>query len=241
MTGSFDTMIRIANDMWNSSDGVLDEVCVNVVLSSNDRIYAFFDKDITDTILKLQRANDTVIIGLVSVTQDGTCFIPAFEVRQALYDLNHKNIDTMLYLCGSFIDGNQEVPMGHFPLKKGNKMSKSEPTFTELLWYAEQHFQSVLNDDDLIYVIAVRDCPHPYIALNDQFEETISLMKEHGRTEVTKLVVMFRNGAIDVPSHDFRLRLFALHDNNRHAQMLLRAADGYVTKTLENAMPAKER
>lgn len=56
-------------------------------------------------------------------------------------------------------------------------------------------------------------------------------------TRLEKLVCLWANGEIDVPSFDFRRRLCALNDSNRTAKILLQSAEGYLIKTLSETLP----
>lgn len=237
---TFDEMIAAAITQWQSPGKEESKECLYVLLSSENRMYMFFDMDYQETIEKLCLQNDTRIEKMISVLKDGTCFVPAFEIRQALYDLNRENANTVIYDFGVAPDGSHEKRLNIYPLHT-DEFVQTEPTFDWMRWLAATHFRPtpdlLIEEDDLIYVLAVHGCHHPYIVLNDQFEETLARMKEHGHTQVVKIVAMFRPDSIDVPSFAFRKRLLELDKKNSEAEILLWNGVENHPVTLADTMP----
>lgn len=55
-------------------------------------------------------------------------------------------------------------------------------------------------------------------------------------THLDKLVCLWVDGDVDVPSCDFRKRLCGLNSANRETGILLRTADGYLVKALSETL-----
>lgn len=63
--------------------------------------------------------------------------------------------------------------------------------------------------------------------------EELALKKD---TRILKLLTIWKNGQIDLPSFKFRQALIALNENNKDAEMILQGKDGYIIKKVSQTM-----
>jgi hypothetical protein len=61
--------------------------------------------------------------------------------------------------------------------------------------------------------------------------------KKSGEAQIERLICMWHDGCIDLPSYDFRESLVAIDSKNLSTQMLLNGLNGYVVKTVKATMP----
>lgn len=61
--------------------------------------------------------------------------------------------------------------------------------------------------------------------------------KKSGEAKIERLICMWHEGSIDLPSYAFREALVAIDSKNLSTQMLLNGLDGYVVKTVKATMP----
>lgn len=61
--------------------------------------------------------------------------------------------------------------------------------------------------------------------------------KKCGEAKIERLICMWHDGSMDLPSYAFREALVAIDGKNLAAQMLLNGLNGYVVKTVEMTMP----
>ena len=61
--------------------------------------------------------------------------------------------------------------------------------------------------------------------------------KKSGEAKIQRLVCMWHDGSIDLPSYDFREALVAIDSRNLSTQMLLHGLNGYAIKTVKATMP----
>ncbi|MBQ7034562.1 MAG: hypothetical protein IJN34_02375 [Clostridia bacterium] len=63
--------------------------------------------------------------------------------------------------------------------------------------------------------------------------EELALKKD---TRILKLITIWKNGQIDLPSLRFRQRMIALNENNKDTDMILQGKDGYIIKKVSQTM-----
>lgn len=75
------------------------------------------------------------------------------------------------------------------------------------------------------------------VAKAEDEEAFLSVLREQGETELRRLVCMWYDGALDVPSIRFRRSLLALCPKNKDAQLILQGENIYVLRTVAATMP----
>lgn len=73
--------------------------------------------------------------------------------------------------------------------------------------------------------------------INDGFQDIIDLLAQEKDTVIMKLVSMWKDGTVDVPSYAFRNALLELNTRNAQTRVLLRTEGGYTEKPIEIMMP----
>ena len=61
--------------------------------------------------------------------------------------------------------------------------------------------------------------------------------KKKGDAKIERLICMWHDGSVDIPSFDFREALLAFESTNLSTKMLLNGLNGYVVKTVKATMP----
>ena len=87
----------------------------------------------------------------------------------------------------------------------------------------------------LVYVLETAS-GNIHTVVNNDFQKTLDVLTQSDDTMVTKLVAMWKEGCVDVPSYAFRKSLLELDDANRQTKVLLRSENGYITKPIEIMM-----
>ena len=82
---------------------------------------------------------------------------------------------------------------------------------------------------------------HFYVAVNDVDGTICEKMKQTNDTRVIKVLTMWKDGSIDLPSFDFRDALIQMDERNLNAEMILNGMGGYHTKTLAVSMPPVQK
>ena len=77
-----------------------------------------------------------------------------------------------------------------------------------------------------------------YVAANDIDGAICEKLKQENNTKVLKLLTMWKDGCVDVPSFAFCNALVQMDKRNLNAEMILNGMGGYHTKTLAASMPA---
>ncbi len=62
-------------------------------------------------------------------------------------------------------------------------------------------------------------------------------IKKNEDSKIERLICMWHEGSIDLPSFAFREALLSVDRTNFSAQMLLNGSNGYIVKTVEATMP----
>jgi len=73
--------------------------------------------------------------------------------------------------------------------------------------------------------------------INDDFQDVMDLLAREGDTAIVKLVSMWKDGTVDVPSYAFRKALLGLNARNAQTMVLLRTEGGYTEKPIEIMVP----
>ena len=87
----------------------------------------------------------------------------------------------------------------------------------------------------LVYVLETVD-GNIHIILNNDFQKTLDTMAKANDAVVAKMVAMWQEGSVDVPSYAFRKALLALDAANGQTEVILRTESGYITKPIEIMM-----
>ena len=62
-------------------------------------------------------------------------------------------------------------------------------------------------------------------------------LKQENDTAVEKMLCVWHNGSVDIPSFLLRDQLYKTNQKNLRMKMLLQGADSFVVKTLEQTLP----
>lgn len=68
--------------------------------------------------------------------------------------------------------------------------------------------------------------------VNDDFTASLEELKQTEDTAVTKILAVWKGGAVDVPSYAFRKALLELDAANAQAKVLVATGNGYAVKSL---------
>ncbi len=104
-------------------------------------------------------------------------------------------------------------------LEIGKRAFTDEKTLKALqvtvLWTSNHRFYTAIDD------------------LSGAICEELALKKD---TRILKLITIWKNGQIDLPSLRFRQRMIALNENNKDAEMILQGKDGCIIKKISQTM-----
>ena len=87
----------------------------------------------------------------------------------------------------------------------------------------------------LVYVLETAS-GNIHTVVNNDFQKTLDTMAQANDTVVTKMVAMWQEGFVDVPSYAFRKALLALDAANKQTEVILRTERGYTTKAIRIMM-----
>ncbi len=85
--------------------------------------------------------------------------------------------------------------------------------------------------------VILTDCDNIYVAVNDFDGSVCEELRHDNNTKVVKLLTLWKNGGLDIPSFDFRQALIRLDDDNVNADIILQGKDGCLIKKLAVTMP----
>lgn len=91
------------------------------------------------------------------------------------------------------------------------------------------------NTNGLVYVVITKK-NNTYVVKNDDFGEVVERMKESGDTEVSQMLAMWKDGAVDISSYRFRKELLCLNHKNKNTEILVQTYDGIRIKRLMDTM-----
>jgi hypothetical protein len=80
--------------------------------------------------------------------------------------------------------------------------------------------------------VLVTEKENIYVAINDVKGEICKQIQEKNDTKIVKILTVWKNGEIDLPSLAFRKALLLMNSDNGKAKIYLQGVDGYITKTL---------
>ncbi len=75
-----------------------------------------------------------------------------------------------------------------------------------------------------------------YVAENDVDGLICEKLKSDNNTKVVKMLTMWKNGQIDLPSIKFRKALVLLNENNNDTEILLQGKDDFIIKKLSSTL-----
>ena len=75
-----------------------------------------------------------------------------------------------------------------------------------------------------------------YTAMDDWSGAICEELKIKNDTHILKILTVWKNGQLDLPSLRFRQRLIALNESNKNAEMILQGKDGYIIKRVSQTM-----
>lgn len=106
-------------------------------------------------------------------------------------------------------------------------------TFDQLMENAVKELQFVDTAPErlpapLVYVLETAG-GEVLTVINDDFQEALAALKD---SVVTKIVVMWKGGAVDVPSYAFRKALQGLNAANAQAGILVLTDGGYTVRPM---------
>ena len=87
----------------------------------------------------------------------------------------------------------------------------------------------------LVYVLETAS-GNIHTVVNNDFQKTLDAMAKANDAVVTKMVAMWQEGSVDVPSYAFRKALLALDAANEQTEVILRTERGYTTKAIRIMM-----
>ncbi len=77
---------------------------------------------------------------------------------------------------------------------------------------------------------------YTYISVVETPQEICSRLVSEDDTRILKILVMWKNGEIDVPSYELRKAIVELNNENMDAHILLQGEDGLLIKKLSEMM-----
>ena len=87
----------------------------------------------------------------------------------------------------------------------------------------------------LVYVLETAS-GNIHTVVNNDFQKTLDTMAQTNDTVVAKMVAMWQEGSVDVPSYAFRKALLAMNPANGQTEVILRTERGYITKAIRIMM-----
>lgn len=90
-------------------------------------------------------------------------------------------------------------------------------------------------------IVLLTDRNRFYVAANDVDGTICEAMKREKDTKVIRILAMWKDGSVDLPSFDFRDALIQMDERNLNAEMILNGMGGYHTKTLAVSMPPVQK
>ena len=78
-----------------------------------------------------------------------------------------------------------------------------------------------------------------YVAVNDVDGTICEELKRDKNTKIVKMLTMWKNGGIDLPSFAFRKALINMDEDNNNTDMILQGKEGYLIKKLAVTMESR--
>jgi hypothetical protein len=76
-----------------------------------------------------------------------------------------------------------------------------------------------------------------YIAVNDLDGVICEELKQNKTTKILRMITMWKDGGVDLPSLTFRKALVEMDEYNKNTEVVLQGKDGYLIKRLSVTMP----
>jgi hypothetical protein len=76
-----------------------------------------------------------------------------------------------------------------------------------------------------------------YIAVNDLDGVICEELKQNKTTKILRMITMWKDGGVDLPSLAFRKALVEMDEYNKNTEVVLQGKDGYLIKKLSVTMP----
>ena len=113
-------------------------------------------------------------------------------------------------------------------------------TYTQLLKIAEEAIEPMKEypctlPGPLVYVLYTRG-GNVRTVLNDSFQKELDAMASDGDRVVEKLIAMWKDCGVDLPSFAFRKALLALDAANADAEILIMTDSGFCARYLKKTM-----
>ncbi len=90
-------------------------------------------------------------------------------------------------------------------------------------------------------IVLLTDKNHFYVAVNDVDGTICEAMKREKDTKVVRILAMWKDGSIDLPTFDFRKALVRMDERNLKAGILLNGINGIHIRTLESTLPPVQK
>ncbi len=75
-----------------------------------------------------------------------------------------------------------------------------------------------------------------YTAMDDWSGAICEELKIKNDTHILKILTVWKNGQLDLPSYQLRQALIQLNENNKDADIILQGMDGYIIKKISQTM-----
>lgn len=85
--------------------------------------------------------------------------------------------------------------------------------------------------------VLLTDSDNIYIAVNDLGGAICEELKQNKTTKILRMVTMWKDGGVDLPSVTFRNALVKMDEYNKNTEVVLQGKDGYLIKKLSVTMP----
>jgi hypothetical protein len=85
--------------------------------------------------------------------------------------------------------------------------------------------------------VLLTDSDNIYIAVNDLDGVICEELKQNKTTKILRMVTMWKDGGVDLPSVTFRNALVKMDEYNKNTEVVLQGKDGYLIKKLSVTMP----
>ena len=84
--------------------------------------------------------------------------------------------------------------------------------------------------------VLLTDLDHYYVAVNDVDGAICETLKQAKDTKVLRMLTMWKDGCIDLPSMKFRQALVRMDECNRNTEMILQGASGLIIKRVADTV-----
>jgi hypothetical protein len=85
--------------------------------------------------------------------------------------------------------------------------------------------------------VLLSDNDKVYVAVNDIEGLICEKLKNENATKIVRMITMWKDGGVDLPSVTFRNALVKMDEYNKNTEVVLQGKDGYLIKKLSVTMP----